>query len=736
MKRRIFIIFCLLCGLTLSAQQYQPSRKKVAVVLSGGGAKGMAHIGVLKVLEKAGIPIDYVVGTSMGSIVGGLYSIGYDAAALDSMVRFQDWGFLLSDRVDTRHQSLEERQKQNTYIISKPLAISKMRSEQAGGLIYGQNLTNLFSKLTVGYHDSIDFNTLPIPFACVATNLVDNSEVDFHGGWLTTAMRASMSIPAFFTPVRIDSMVLVDGGLRNNYPVDVAKKMGADIIIGVVVQSEAKTANQLHTSRDIIGQLVDVNCKNKYDDNMSITDIPIRVNVKGYSSTSFTHEAIDTLIARGEQAAMSKWNDLITLKQKLGLDSTYRPKKILRWHSSGLNEKIKLIALDFNNISTNDQKFLIRRYKLNEGDSISSEQIEQAITALRGDLFYADAEYVLRQMPGGYWLKIGAKEKKLSQINVGVRFDTEETVAMQANAMFKLHTRLPINIEFTGRLGKRMMARIDANFNPSRFKKFTLSYMFKRNDINVYNKGDRDFNFTFNYHDFDLSLLNISGKNYFIDLTARWEYFDYNDILTSNNISLLNDKHEHYYSYHFKMHYDSEDNPYFSTKGARFRAEYGLYTDNFVKYKNESPFNIASASWRYSVRLNSKLTLQPSIYGRMIFGKDIPFCYYNVIGGEWFGHYLDQQMPFVGIGNMEYVKNDFMAASIKVQQRIADNNYVIFTSTFATNGDKLGSVFDSFIHGYRIDYAYNSLFGPLGASLGYSSRTNEPYFYINLGYVF
>lgn len=184
------------------------------------------------------------------------------------------------------------------------------------------------------------------------------------------------------------------------------------------------------------------------------------------------------------------------------------------------------------------------------------------------------------------------------------------------------------------------------------------------------------------------------------------------------------------------MHYDSEDNPYFTTRGAIFRAEYGLYTDNFVKYKNETPFSIASANWRYSVRLNSKLTFQPSMYGRVILGNDIPFCYYNVIGGEWFGHYMEQQMPFVGIGNMEYVGNAFVAASIKLQQRIADNNYVIFSSTFAANGDKLGRVFDSFIHGYQIDYAYNSLFGPLGASLGYSSRTNEPYFYINLGYVF
>ncbi len=740
MRKFILYIFCLLLATSVFAQEPQQTivkRKKVAVVLSGGGAKGMAHIGALKVIEKAGIPIDYIVGTSMGSIVGGLYAIGYDAAALDSMVRAQDWAFLLSDKVDTRHQSLEERRKQNTYLISKPLSVNKFKSEQAGGLIYGQNLTNLFSKLTVGYHDSIDFNSMPIPFACVATNLVDNSEVDFHNGWLTTAMRASMSIPAFFTPVRIDSMVLIDGGLRNNYPVDVARKMGADVVIGVIVQSEAKVASQLRTGREIIGQLVDENCKNKFDENFKDTDIPMRVNVKGYSSTSFSKGAIDTLIIRGEQAANDKWKELMALKRSLGLDSDYHPKPILRWKSSGLQDKIKLQALDFENIDESDQKFLIRRYHLVEGDSVSSDQIEQTLTAIRGDLFYADAEYVLRPMPGGYWLKIEAKEKKVSQMNLGVRFDTEEMVALQVNALCKLHTRLPINLEFTGRLGKRMMARLEATFNPLRFKKFTLAYMFRRNDINVYQNGNREFNSTYNYHDIDLSLLNVSGKNYFVDLAARWEYFDFRDILTGSNINLSMDGHEHYYSYHLKIHYDSEDNQYFSTKGARMRAEYGLYTDNLIKYNDSKPLSIVSGSWQYNVHLNNCLILKPQLYGRILFGSDkIPFCYSNVIGGDWFGFYLEQQMPFSGIGNMEYVDNAFAAVSLKAQQRIEDNNYIMFTASLAANGDKLHNMFDKMMYGYSLSYAYNSLFGPLGASLGYSSRTKEVYFFANLGFVF
>ena len=152
------------------------ARKKVGVVLSGGGAKGMAHIGVLKVLEKAGIPVDIVTGTSIGSIVGGLYAIGYNAHSLDSTVRAQDWTYVITDKEDLRKQSLLDRKKANTYLFTTGLTIGK-RDMNAGGLIKGKNLAELFQKLFVGYTDSLDFNKdLKIPFACVATNIMDNSE--------------------------------------------------------------------------------------------------------------------------------------------------------------------------------------------------------------------------------------------------------------------------------------------------------------------------------------------------------------------------------------------------------------------------------------------------------------------------------------------------------------------------------------------------------------------------------
>jgi len=216
----------------------------------------------------------------MGSIIGGLYAIGYNANALDSMVRVQDWGYVITDKEDLRHQSLGDRRKQNTYLISTGLAIGK-RNLQGGGIIKGKNLAELFSQLCVGFTDSLDFTRdLPIPFACVATDIVDNSEVDFHSGWLPKAMRASMAIPAAFSPVRMGKRVLVDGGLKNNYPADIAREMGAEVIIGVTVQGAPKEAEDLGGTMSILSQIIDVNCKNKLEENLAITDLHLQVDTK------------------------------------------------------------------------------------------------------------------------------------------------------------------------------------------------------------------------------------------------------------------------------------------------------------------------------------------------------------------------------------------------------------------------------------------------------------------------
>ena len=264
-------------------------RKKVGLVLSGGGAKGIAHIGVIEVLEKAGIPVDYVVGTSMGSIVGGLYAIGYDIQVLDSMVRNQNWSFLLSDKVYRDNLSFPEKEMTEKYILSFPFGRGK-ENRMPAGFVSGQNVYHLFSDLTVGYHDSLNFEELPIPFACVAANIIDGKEVVLKQGDLVQAMRASMAIPGVFTPVHLDSLILVDGGIVNNFPVDVAKAMGADIIIGVDVQSDLKKAEQLNSLPGVMGQLIHLLCMNKFEENLKLTDLYIKPDLNEYSAASFNQE--------------------------------------------------------------------------------------------------------------------------------------------------------------------------------------------------------------------------------------------------------------------------------------------------------------------------------------------------------------------------------------------------------------------------------------------------------------
>ena len=741
------ILACVLMWSTVSAQQ-NTDRKTVAVVLSGGGAKGMGHIGVLKVLEKAGIPIDIVTGTSMGSIIGGLYAIGYNANALDSMVRVQDWTYVISDKEDLRNQSISDRQKQNTYIFTTGMTIGK-RDMNAGGFIKGKNLAELFQQLCTGYTDSLDFSKdLPIPFSCVATNIVDNSEVDFHSGRLAQAMRASMAIPAAFSPVRIGNMVLVDGGLKNNYPADIAREMGADIIIGVTVQGAPKVAEDMNGTMSIISQIVDVNCKNKVDDNLAITDLHLQVNTKGYGSASFSAAAIDTLIRRGEEEAMSHWDDIMALKKRIGVDESYRPVIRQPLRPQVLTEKQRVTGYTFENMPPQAEKFIREKFRLQKTDSIDAK-LEQALTTcMRVDLFYQTAECRLVPDGDGVRVVLSAGNRKSVQLHFGARYDIEEYAAVQIGLDVPLNTAKPMNTDFIVRLGKRMKARAEMTFHPRSFTRPSLSYEFRRNDVDVYTEGERDYNIRYNQMQAELIPFNHDLRHFNLQIGLRWDYMHYRNALgssTSEQLTTL--KNEHFFSYHARLNYNSEDNWYFPTRGTRFKAEYSYTTNDFAKLNDRAPdgtvlgkklgMSDVNANWRMSFTFGERFTLQPMIYGRLLFGSIVPPAFGNTIGGDCFGHYIEQQMPFAGIGNMEYVKHQFVAAQLQAQQRIGGNNYVLLRATAAEHSDAVRNLLDSTpLFGGQLAYYYNTLLGPVGATLGYSNRTKKPYFYLNIGYYF
>ncbi len=734
----IATICCIYANPALGQEEADKPRKTVGVVLSGGGAKGVAHIGALKVIREAGIPIDIIAGTSMGSIVGGLSAIGYSPAQLDSMVRAQDWTFILSDKVKWSEQNITERKETETYILSIPLS-KKLRRKASGGMIQGINLYNLFQELTMGYHDSIDFNKLPIPFACVSENIVNGTKHVFHNGVLPTAMRSSMAIPGVFTPMRQDSMVFVDGGMIDNFPVDVARAMGADVIIGIDVQNDLKSANELNSLTDVLFQIIDLTGQELYEKNIKATNLYVKVDVKGFSSASFTPDALDTLMVRGEDATRAKWDDLLDFKKSLGLARDYEPNYPSYDIISMDNRRIPLNKLTFTGIKDNDKKWLLRKCKLKEDSPfITKEQLENALSILRGSQAYSNVNFKLTEADNQkYNLDFLLDEKYEKNLNIGIRFDSEEIASLLLNGTFDLKTKVPTKVSVTGRLGQRYVARIDYTIEPLQMRNFNFAYEFEYNDLNIYDRGKRAYNTNYKYQLGEFSFSDVWFRNFKFAFGLRFEYYKYKNMLYNSSQFDIEIKPEHFFSYFANVHYNSFNTAYFPTKGSDFQAGYSLYTTNFAKYNGHAPFSAINAAWIGAFSPTNQFTIQPAIYGRVLIGDHIGYPFSNFIGGNYFGKVVHQQMPFAGINHMELMPNSVVIAAVKLRQRIAKNSYISVAGNIVLSDNNFYDIFKNKCRfGINAGYAYNSMFGPLEATLGYSNQSKEAAFYVNLGYYF
>ena len=299
---RIFLatIFLILSSPLLRAQDTTHKKDlKVGLVLSGGGAKGLAHIGVLKVLEEAGVRIDYIGGTSMGAMVGALYAAGYSANELDSIFRQLDFDKLLQDKTSRRAKSLHERYIYDRYAVALPFNNFKVGLPRA--VSKGQNIYNEFVKLLYPVNEIYDFSQLPIPFLCVATDIETGKGVVLENGFLPQAIQASGSFPSLFDLVEIDGKWLTDGGIADNYPVDEVKKKGMDIIIGVDVQSPLAKREEINSFLSIFSQITTFPMIDNMPKKIKETDVYIKPDIEGFNVISF--DKGETIINNGKIAA-------------------------------------------------------------------------------------------------------------------------------------------------------------------------------------------------------------------------------------------------------------------------------------------------------------------------------------------------------------------------------------------------------------------------------------------------
>ncbi|MCD7969998.1 MAG: patatin-like phospholipase family protein [Alistipes sp.] len=730
-KRLLRVIWLAVMILVVTVSGVDGQRRKVGVVLSGGGAKGVAHISALRVIEEAGIPIDYIAGTSMGAIIGGLYAIGYDTGTLDSLVRTQNWTELLSDRVSRRYLSFTAKELSERYLITVPLT-SQRKFQLPSGLVGGNNVYNLLTELTIGYHDSIPFNTLPIPFACVAFDMVSGETVTLDEGYLARAIRSSMSIPGAFEPVHMDGMVLIDGGITNNFPVDVVKSMGADIIIGVDVSAGPRTEEEINTLSDMFNQLTYFTGVEAYRRNRPLVDVYIHPDITGYGAGSFSAEAIDTLLVRGLKASYDQFGELLALRPQIGLPEGFVPPQR---EPVELDQPIPLGSITFEGLEYQKESAVRRICGLKDSTLVRPSEIQIAVEKLQGTETLSEVNYRL-DGSAPYDLVFMVKESTRNSISLGLRFDTEEMAALLFNLKTAANQMSNSHFDLTARLSENPYIRASYILGNEVERKMTLSYQYKYNDIGLYSSGKKLSNLDFSQHTVDLNFANIRFRNFKVGVGVMYEYLDMRAALTSRDTE-LNARSEGMIRYYSSMQLETLDRRYNPNRGISFTADYTLYTSNFLNYHGAPPFSAVHGDFHTALSINRRVTFIPGVFTRVLLGNDVVFPAMNLLGGTVPGRYMRQQMPFIGIQHFELFDNAVLGARLDVRGRIGKKYFISLKGNYLKEEHSLLDIFSGRdVWGVGLSGSVNTFVGPIDLLFEYSNRTKKLGVYANLGYYF
>lgn len=732
---KLFIYTLSVSLMLLFTVEVNAQRRKVGLVLGGGGAKGAAEIGVLKVFEEADIPIDYIVGTSIGSIVGGLYSIGYNAHQLDSLYRNQDWLFLLKDDVKRKDRTFLSREEREKYLLSISLS-GKKKPSILSGAVAGQNIYNLFSNLTIGYHNVPSFLQLPIPFSCVAVDIVSGNEVILDSGSLPLAMRSSMSIPGVFVPVELGDKLLIDGGTLNNFPVDVVKKMGADIIIGIDLSTGWKKKDDLYSMSNMVSQLINIMGKETYLVNRDKTDLYINPDLKGYTPSSFQRTAIDTMIARGETAARNLWPELLKLRKKIYADSVNSyPLTESRCRVIHRNPILQIDSVFIDGIHSDEISWLRKKITITDGSFVTTEDINRNISILQGLDIFSKVEYVLSDS-SPYKLTFILEEKDYKHLNIGLRFDTEEVASMLINLSNTKRLTTKHHIAVTSRISMNPYLQVDYDYGNIYNSRVGLSYRMNYYNFKLYSHARKEETLGFFGQTLKMQYTKAyNNKKWQMGLI--YDYYHYSDNLYGPDYVPAEVHPKSFFNYFAGYAFDSFNKKSFPTNGSRISVNTMLYTDNFARCEGNDPVTAVSFRGESALRLSDNLYFLPLLNARFVFGNAIPYIYENYVGGSIENRYLENQISCETVQNMHIVDNHFVFGRVSFRYQLLDKLFLTAVGEYGRDSHHFDSVLNGHeCWGYGLRISYNTLLGPIEAQLNYSNLYKNLGFYMQAGFCF
>jgi NTE family protein len=745
-KPAIWIAALIILSLNLNGQTDSVHVPRIGLVLSGGAAKGLAHIGVLKVLEKAGIKVDIIGGTSIGSIVGGLYATGYNADQLEKMALSQDWVYLLTDQLQRSNLSVKEKEDYDKYLISFPFQNWKVKLPS--GLGYGQNISILLSRLTLPVDSINDFSKLPIPFLCVATDIVTAEEVVLKKGYLPDAIRASMAIPTLFTPVEMDGRLLVDGGLVNNFPVDRVIENGADIVIGVNLGIKDYEKNDLNNLATVLEQAVffQGNSHNNY--NKTLCDILVQPDVPPNSAANFSNTPM--LIRAGEEAAMIHFAEFKALA-----DSINVLRRNVDSHKVSEVDSVLIGSMKFEGLDIVPASFLRSKLRLNVPGKNSVKDLNEAIERAYGTQFFDKITYKMETATGSSEiLIIQVIEKTSNLLRFSARYDSQFKTQLLLNATLrnKIIRGSKFNIDLLLGDSPRIKAeyRINTGWqypealqilnrkNLGWFPDLGLQFDSRTYDFYIYNQDVLTSTYKFSYFTSSLFVSTTITNALYFETGGSYDITHFNAIITSGEQKVNHD----FFKFYGLMKRDTYNNFNFPTQGSLVTANFEYVYDPGSKVYHYNPLFrwVIKAETTFSA--GEKLTFLPRINTGMVYGDSIPADYNLYVGGSYrFGDNLENAFQFHGLRFMQKSANAAVVAGLKVQYQVLKDHFIKIEGNIGRVDDKWEDLIINkdfnFLTGAGIEYGYNSFIGPIELGVYTNSFDGgKVVSFFNLGYWF
>ena len=722
---------------SFSQESNQPIKKpvKIGLVLSGGGAKGFAHIGVLKVLEQAGVEISFIGGTSMGAIIGGLYASGYNAQQIDSIFYDTNFDRLLQDYVPRSSKNFYTKRQDEVYAITLPFNQFRLSAPSA----YSQGLYNynLLTKLTHDVRHIEDFKDLPIPFLCMATDIETGEAVLLNRGYLPQAMLASSAFPSLFSPVEIDGKLLVDGGITNNYPVEELLKLGADYIIGVDVQDDLRDRNSLKDATKILVQISNLQMMQSMPAKIELTDIYIKPNIKNYNVISFDQGR--QIIAKGEEAASmfyQKFQELATNEGKKRL-----PKVISV-------DTLTISGISINPLENLTRSNVIGKLRFKAGETITYDDLKGGIDNLSATQNFSSINYSLEKAGDGDVLSLKLKDNPArNYLRFGIHYDGlyKSGVLVNLTRRRLLFKNDVASVDVV--LGDNFRYNFDYYIDNGFYFSFGLKsrfYQFNRNIGSDFRSGEifEDLGVTsinIDYSDFtqQIYLQTLFIQRFMIGGGLELKHLKIKSETLQNTQPILDNSD--YFSVYGYLKYDSYDNKYYPKRGWFFSGDFQTYLSSSDFNKTFVPNSIAKGHMGLAATLFKHATIKVESEAGFTIGEESS-PYFNFILGGYGFHPLNNIRPFHGYNFLSLAGDSYISGLVTLDYEIIKKNHINFSANFGNIRDNLFEsidwVYKADYSGYAFGYGLETVLGPVEVKYSWSPEHSTSYTWFSVGFWF